>query len=99
MNAATNTTPATEPFTSLTAAIDFLDAADLCGTLTFILGEVSKSNAARIEEATDALQTAESVETMSDFVTNLREVVAALVSVKAAKKVVAKIERTLGRCV
>ena len=86
-----------KPFTSLMAALSVFDANDLCGDLD-MLDDLSEDEAALIETATDALRTAESVETMSDFVANLQEAVAALSSVADAAQVSVVIQRFLTRC-
>ena len=96
MNAATKSP---KPFASLTAAINAVDVGDLCGDLAFLAEEATTEEATLINEAVGALRCAETVETMSDFVVNLREAATALTAVKDAKQVSAAIARALARCV
>jgi len=87
-----------KPFANLMAALDAFDAGDLCGDL-LMLDDAEHADAERINNAADALRTAESVETMGDFVANLQDAVEALGAVSDAASVVAAINRILARCV
>jgi len=88
-----------KPFANLMAALNAFDARDLCSGLSIIVeDDTDEATVATLEAATDAIKTAESVETMSDFVANLRDAVAALASVSDAAQVLTEIERILARC-
>jgi hypothetical protein len=91
-------TRAAKPFTSLTAALRVFDAGDLCGDLDLIAADANRDEVEKLEEASGALRCAESVETMSDFVANLRDAVEALRPVKDAAQVSAEITRFINRC-
>lgn len=87
-----------KPFANLMAALNAFDARDLCGDLDIIAEDTDEDIEAALETATNALQTAESVETMGDFVANLQEAFEALRSVQDAVSVSDEIERILARC-
>ena len=89
---------AAKPFASLNAALNALDVSDLCGDLELIRSEANATKSALIETATDALSTADSVETMSDLVANLQDAATALSTVSAASSVAKRIARVLARC-
>ena len=98
MNITTRTAKKTaKPFANLMAALDAFDAGDLCGDL-LMLDDAEHADAERISNAADALRTAESVETMGDFVANLQEAAEILSVVQDAASVVATINSILARC-
>ena len=68
------------------------------GALDIIAADTDEDIASHLETASDAMRTAESVETMGDFVANLQEAVDALRSVQDAASVSAELERLLARC-
>ena len=87
-----------KPFANLMAALNVFDANDLCGDLDLIAKDALAADVTRLDDAADALRTAESVETMIDFVANLREAVEALRDVQDAAQVSTEIQRLLARC-
>ena len=87
-----------KPFANLMAALNAFDARDLCGDLDLIAKDALAADVTLLDTATDALRTAESVETMSDFVANLQEAVEALREVQDAAQVSTEIQRLLARC-
>jgi hypothetical protein len=92
-----------KPFASVDAALDALDVGDLRRDLEMVRPETSKSNAELIEAASDALMTADSVETLTDLTVNLLDAAESLSAVRgspasrAADAVLKKINRVLAR--
>lgn len=82
-------------FSTLTQALDSLHHSDLVGDLTFALEDATTAKAARLRAALEALQCAETVETLSDFAANLRDAQAALGS--SARGFTLRIMRLLER--
>lgn len=91
-------TRAAKPFANLAAALRTFDAGDLCGDLELISADSWPSEAVRLEEACDSLRCAESVETIDDFVANLRDAAESIRELPEAASVAAEIARILARC-